>query len=102
MKLIFEGKRNHGYGLEKDIAEAISNIRDVIRDAEEFVYKYPLGSIYVDIPLEISEDDGEYYLVVSNVDNEKWIEWRTVYTRKHFVKGNIINETVATLVTDDD
>ena len=100
MKLVFEGRRNHGHGLEKDIAEAISNIRDVIRDAEEFVYKYPLGSIYVDIPLEISEDDGEYYLVVSNVDNEKWIEWRTIYTDKKAYESDAIYETVATLVMD--
>ena len=103
MKLIFEEERKHGHGMEEEIERAISNIGDyVIKHAEDFVRTYFPTTIYVDIPLEVSEDDGEYYLTISNLDNEKWIEWRTIYSDKKFVKDDIINETIATLVMDDD
>ena len=102
MKLIFEEKRRFGYGLEEKIADAIANIgEETIRKCQEFINNYaPNLTIYIDFPLDIEEKGGEFYLIFSNLDDEIWVEWRTIYTDKRAYEGNIITETVATLVID--
>ena len=102
MKLIFEEKRKFGYGLEEEIAKAIGNIgEDTIRECEEFLRKYyPNTTIYIHIPLDIEEKGGEFYLIITNIDDEKWIEWQTIYTDKRAYDHNIINDRIATLVMD--
>lgn len=102
MKLIFEEKRKHGYGLEEKIADAIANIgEETIKRCQKFINNYfPTFIIYMDFPLEIEEKGGEFYLIFSNTDDEIWVEWRTIYTDKKAYEGDIISETVATLVMD--
>ena len=102
MKLIFEETRKFGYGLEEKIADAIADIgEETIRRCQEFINNYaPNLIIYIDFPLDIEEKGGEFYLILSNMDNEAWVEWRTIYTNKKAYDDDIITETVATLVID--
>jgi len=102
MKLIFEETRKFGYGLEEKIADAIANIgEETIKRCQQFISNYfPTLIVYIDFPLEIEEKGGEFYLILANTDDEAWVEWRTIYTDKKAYDGDIITETVATLVID--
>lgn len=101
MKLVFEETRKFGYGLEEKIAEAIANIgEEKIREYEKFINDYPDTTIYIYIPLNIEEKGGEFYLILSNLDDDKWVDWQTIYTDKRAYDHNIINDRIATLVMD--
>ena len=98
VKVLFRDERLHGRGKEEKIEQAVKYLEEDIRDCLDWIKRWPREKgVYIELALNIAEDRGEYYLVMTNADvlDNIWIEWESGITLRDDINSPWVSETVA-------